>query len=327
MVVSNAMFFKHKSRIRPFLSTLFSLVVLVTASGCTKEVAQVEAPGPALAARVNDDEITREALDRELDRIDQSFPVKTEEAGSAPLAEEVLRQMIRRRLLLQEAAAQKIGLSPEAAQRFVSERKGGISKEDLEARLKSTGTTYKEWERRILDDRRIDLLIEQVIDPAIQITDEELRELYESNGESFQMPARVKVRQIVVAKEEDADRVRKRLHLHEEDFAQVAAESSLSPDAAQGGDIGIFAPGQMPPEFDQVCFSLEIGEISPVVRSDYGYHIFRVDKRFPAGRIPFEEARENLYNQLFLQRREEALLQYQQELWDRSEITLLLEGR
>ncbi len=324
------MFFIHKSRIRPFLSGLFSaafLVALATASGCTKEAAQVEAPDRPPAARVNGDEITREALDRELAGIDLSFPVQTDDGGSAPLAEEVLRQMIRRRLLLQEAAAQKISLSPETASRFVSEQKGGISKEDLEARLKSTGVSYKEWEKRILDDRRIDLLIEQVIDPAIEVSDEELRAVYEENFESFQMPARVKVRQIVVAKEEDANRVRKRLHLHEEDFALVAAESSLSPDAARGGDIGIFAPGQMPPEFDQVCFSLEIGEISPVVKSDYGYHIFRVDQRFPAGPIPFEEARDNLYNQLFSQRREEALLQYQQDLWDRSEITLLLDGR
>ena len=52
-----------------------------------------------------------------------------------------------------------------------------------------------------------------------------------------------------------------------------------------------------------------------------------VDVEFPAGQIPFEEAREKLYNQLFSQRREEALLTYQQDLWDRSEITLLLDGR
>ena len=321
------MFFKYKSPIRPPVNLLFFLAFLTAGSGCTKEVTQVEAPVASVAARVNGDEITREALDRELVIIDQSFPVKTEEAGSAPLAEEVLRQMIRRRLLLQEASARGIALSQEEARSFVAQQKGGITQEDLEARLGSTGVTYKEWEERILDDRRIDLLIEQVIDPTIQITEDELQELYEANSESFLMPARVKVRQIVVAKEEDAIRVRKRLHLHEEDFALVAAETSLSPDAALGGDIGIFAPGQMPPEFDQVCFSLEIGEISHVVRSDYGYHIFRVDQRFPAGQIPFEEAREKLYNQLFSQRREEALLTYQQELWDRSEITLLLDGR
>lgn len=327
MVVSNAMFFKHKSRMGAFLSVLLCLAALVVCSSCAKEAGQVEAPVIALAARVNGDEITREALDQELRRVDESFPVKTEEAGSAPLAEEVLRHMIRRRLLIQDANAKKITLSPETAQRFVSEQMGGISREDLEARLQSTGATYEEWEERILDDRRIDLLIEQVIDPTIQITDDELRTAYEANAESFQMPVRVKVRQIVVAKEEDAKQVRKRLDLHQEDFALVAAETSLSPDAAQGGDIGIFAPGQMPPEFDQVCFSLEIGEISPVVRSDYGYHIFRVDERFPAGPISFNEARDGLYSRLFAQQREEALWKYQQELWDRAEITLLLDRR
>ena len=67
-----------------------------------------------------------------------------------------------------------------------------------------------------------------------------------------------------------------------EDFAKVAKEHSLSPDREQGGDLGFFAKGEMPPEFDAIVFKLAPGRISDLVQSDYGFHIFLVAHRKPS---------------------------------------------
>jgi parvulin-like peptidyl-prolyl isomerase len=323
------MFFQHKSQICPLLKSLIALAVFLTPAliaGCAKEPAKTEKTEKTVLATANGEEILQETLDRELHRIDKDFSVKAEDSRMAQLAKEILRQMIRRRLLLQDAATKGIRLSPEEASKAIEDQREGMSRKELEATLENTGITYEAWEKRILDNELIEMLIQQVIDPKIEITDNELLNYYEEHRLEFQMPVRVKVRQIVVAKEEEAGQVRKRLYIGQEAFEQVAAEVSLSPDSAQGGDIGVFAPGQMPPEFDEVCFSLEIGEISQVVESDYGFHIFRVDDRFPEGEIPFQEARDKIFNKLFSERREKAFLDYQEDLWNRSEIVLLLDG-
>ena len=64
--------------------------------------------------------------------------------------------------------------------------------------------------------------------------------------------------------------------------ANLARKHSLSPDAKQGGDLGWFERGAMPPIFEQVCFALPEGKVSDVVASSYGFHLFKVIGRRPA---------------------------------------------
>jgi len=62
------------------------------------------------------------------------------------------------------------------------------------------------------------------------------------------------------------------------DFATVAMENSSCPSKAQGGDLGAFGPGQMVPEFDQVCFNGEVGVLH-IVKTQFGFHIVEVTSR------------------------------------------------
>ncbi|NIQ08622.1 MAG: foldase, partial [Gammaproteobacteria bacterium] len=78
---------------------------------------------------------------------------------------------------------------------------------------------------------------------------------YEANRKNFDRPAQVRARQIVVADEIEGQKVLDLLR-QGEPFAEVAKEYSLSADAEDGGDLGFFARGEMPPEFDEVVFDL-----------------------------------------------------------------------
>ncbi len=302
-----------------FLMLFLALFLPPSLSGCRKTP---EEGVPSVVARVNGEAILQEELDRQILRIDSSFSLPTERKEDRKFSDMILHRMIQRRLLLQEAKKKGMMLSTEEAAKVVAERQGGMSRKELEEMLGNSNLNYEEWKREVIEDAAIDRLIQRQIDANLRINNEELVTYYEEHPGEFDLPERVRVRQIVLAKEEEAIQVRKRLIDGKEDFGLVAVEVSLSPDAAQGGDIGTFARGQMPPEFDKVCFDLEIGEISPVVKSPYGYHLFRVEEHLPAGRQSFKESRGGLYKKFLARKREAAFQRYQEELWNRSEITL-----
>jgi parvulin-like peptidyl-prolyl isomerase len=130
------------------------------------------------------------------------------------------------------------------------------------------------------------------------VSDDEIREHYEANKDKFQQPLMVRARQIVVATEKEASTLRTRL-TRGEDFAEIARLYSLSPDAESGGDLGVFAKGQMPEEFDEIVFRYRVGSISKVVKSPYGYHIFKVEDRMRPRLQRLEEVRDQIADGIF----------------------------
>jgi peptidyl-prolyl cis-trans isomerase D len=126
----------------------------------------------------------------------------------------------------------------------------------------------------------------RVADSEIPVTEDEVREYYEENEETFQVPARATVRYVYMNKAPSAADTAAALEraraVYQEvvggaDFATVAArESSDTGSAANGGSLGTFARGTMVAEFDTVAFALDLNEISEPFRTAYGYHIVQV---------------------------------------------------
>lgn len=85
-------------------------------------------------------------------------------------------------------------------------------------------------------------------------------------------------RHILVATEEEADGIKQRI-VEGADFAELARQHSTCPSGARGGDLGEFSPGQMVKEFDDVCFSDEVGVVHGPVRTQFGYHLIEVTRR------------------------------------------------
>ena len=114
----------------------------------------------------------------------------------------------------------------------------------------------------------------------IEVEPDEIRDYYDLNKREFLRPERVSVSQILLDNEENAVEVFDRIKdSSEEVFQQVAKEVSLGVEAPKGGHMGIFEMSQLPAEMENVIFSLKTGEISQVVESAYGFHIFRLDKK------------------------------------------------
>jgi parvulin-like peptidyl-prolyl isomerase len=88
------------------------------------------------------------------------------------------------------------------------------------------------------------------------------------------MPDEVHCAHILVKTDKEAQTALTRLN-NGEKFSNVAKEISLCPSAKRGGDLGTFTRGKMVKEFEQAAFALQKGEISPIVKTKFGYHIVR----------------------------------------------------
>jgi len=88
------------------------------------------------------------------------------------------------------------------------------------------------------------------------------------------MPNKVHCAHILVKTEKEANAVLERLKKGEK-FANIAMEVSLCPSGKRGGDLGTFSRGKMVKEFEKVAFALQKGQISPIVKTKYGYHMIK----------------------------------------------------
>jgi len=145
---------------------------------------------------------------------------------------------------------------------------------------------------------------------GVEISPEEIREEYEYNLEEYQVPKRVEVSHILLKVEgengeEAAEETRKRAEqvlekaTKGDDFAALAEEYSEDPvSAKKGGSIGWLRKGDKVPEFAEVAFSLEKGEIAPLIESDEGFHIVKVEDVEEERVKGLEEVKEKIRNEL-----------------------------
>jgi peptidyl-prolyl cis-trans isomerase D len=151
---------------------------------------------------------------------------------------------------------------------------------------------------------------------TVEVSEDEMRRLYDNDQSRFGQPERRRVRHILLTVPPDADEatakevlaqieaVRKRIQ-DGAAFDAVAREVSKDPgSASQGGSLGEVEKGIMDPAFEQAAFTLAAGELSDPVRSRFGYHLIEVETITPANVKPFEEVREQLRAELAKQQAE-----------------------
>jgi len=258
------------------------------------------------AASVNGSVITVQELDREFDLLAQrmarqGLPIAEEKADD--VRSSVLENLINVELLSQESRKQKIDVEDAAVERqFEAFRERIGNQERFAQALLQMGLTESALKAKIRENLAIRKLISQAVEPGVTVSDEEARSFYEQNRSAFQEPEKVRARHILIKVGPETDKEKARGRIDEvrkrlqggEDFARVATEVSEGPSGSQGGDLGFFGRGQMVKPFEEAAFSLEEGEISPVVETRFGYHVLQVTDRQPEKTMSFEEVEADL---------------------------------
>lgn len=223
-------------------------------------------------------------------------------AGALPkeLEDVVLERLIERRLLALEASKLGVKASTTAVAREIAAMKDGLDEAQFQRHLLETYQTEAHLAEAIAERLVMAELFAKEAHAKVKVTDEEVRSAWEAlPQEDRRRPARVHAAQIVLANEEAAKKVLKKLRSRPPaDFAELARAESIAPERSQGGDLGWFEAGTMPAVFDEVCFTIEVGEVSDVTPSELGFHVFKVLEREEARVTTFEEAKAALLREL-----------------------------
>lgn len=140
---------------------------------------------------------------------------------------------------------------------------------------KEVAEVIKEAKKKILVAR----LIQTEVEKAASVTDAEIRRFYDEHKEDFKTPEMWRASHILVATEAEAKAVLDEL-AKGASFEDLAKSRSIDATASRGGDIGYFRRGQLVPEFEKACFALDVGQVSGIVNTQFGYHIIKLtDKR------------------------------------------------
>jgi peptidyl-prolyl cis-trans isomerase C len=123
-----------------------------------------------------------------------------------------------------------------------------------------------------------------------QVTEEDMRKVYDEEAAKVQQTERVRARMILVATEQEAQDILARLAKGEK-FEDLAKKYSLDGSKDYGGDLGYFTAPEMVPEFSKAAFALKVGETSQPVKTDFGWHIIRLEDRKQGAAQPYDQVK------------------------------------
>ena len=142
------------------------------------------------------------------------------------------------------------------------------------------------------DKALLDAYLDQESKKAV--TPEAARKLYEETVKTLTPETEVRARHILVESEEDANKAHQRVQ-GGEDFAKVASELSKDPGSkAEGGDLGFFSKDRMVEPFAEAAFKMEPGQVSDPVKTQFGWHVIKVEEKRNKPVPSFEETKEQI---------------------------------
>ncbi len=251
-----------------------------------------------------------QALHREESKLEDNF--QSNAKRFLQIKRQVLEDLIQKKILEKEAKKEGIQISDQDLEQEIQKYKTHYNELEFQKMLETRGIDYNTWREIKKVNLLTDKLVREKLFADIEVSEDKIKEYYESHREEFTRPETVRVRQILTDSKEKAEALYDRLK-EGENFARLAHNYSLSPDRYQGGDVGYIAKGNFPKEFD-VCFDMKIGELSPIVSSLYGFHIFKVTEKKPEEQVSYDQVKDQIKGWLTDQIREEAFKKYYGDL-------------
>ena len=258
------------------------------------------------AAIVNGSVILLKTYNGQVQTIIQQYTsqgVNFQDAQLAELKIKVLDNLIDQELLYQDAVTKGLTISDETVTRQLDAVKGQFPDDETYKKvLASQGMTEEEVKADIGRTLMVEDYIMSKFGPLIKIEDADSMKFYEENSQYFSKPEQVRASHILIKVEPDAeDSVKKdalerinaiKVRLNNgEEFSELARTLSEGPSNVNGGDLGTFGHGQMVKSFEDAVFSMDVGDISDVVETQFGYHLIRLTAKNASSSVPFEEAK------------------------------------
>jgi peptidyl-prolyl cis-trans isomerase C len=276
-----------------------------------------------VVARINGQPIYASQIKKQLQVGESESKITMLDRESAgELKRKLLEQLIDEELLLQQAERQVLVVDSKTVEDSVEGLLAAYPPSKAEEEMLKRGLDRQSLRQQLKRNLTIAKLLSQEVFERVVVQRDEIEKYFQQHQGEFVKPERVRVRQILVRTQEEAAHLRKRLQ-RGESFETLARDSSIAPEAAVGGDLGYFVRGQMPKEIEESAFSLhQPGQLSQVVASPFGYHLFQLVDRQPAREMSAAEAFEAIEKKLLEEKKKEALALYLRRLREGARIEI-----
>ena len=206
---------------------------------------------------------------------------------------EMLDTMVIRELILQKASKDGLDKGPE-----------------IEEKL-------QELKKRLI----VEAFLKKKVETDAQISDADLKKFYDQNIDKFKAGEQIRASHILVKTEQQAKDILTQLKGGAA-FEELAKKNSVDSSSAKGGDLGWFGKGAMVPVFERAALALKEGQVSDVVKSDFGFHIIKLTGKRPAGTRPFDEVKDQIKAALMPSKQQEIFQKIKDELKKSAKITV-----
>ena len=300
---------------KPWPALLMVLAACPEQARPQQEATVIATVGGAVVSRLD---FERE-LSRELQALEGSPPRTPEQIE--PYKQALLETMIERALLLQAAHEAGIVVSPDEVDRRVLALASEYPAESFDAALAQGQTTRSELTKTTRTQLTIEKLFAQQVYARMAVTEDAIRREYEEHASEYTEPEEIHAQQIVVKALDEAKRLQQQLSAGKK-FSELARRYSLSPDAKVGGDLGLVPRGVMPSQFDDVLFRLGVGQVSDVVSTDYGFHLFKVLEKKAPRKKDLIEVRAQIEQRLLAKLKEEGQREFLKALRAKADVKI-----
>jgi peptidyl-prolyl cis-trans isomerase SurA len=201
--------------------------------------------------------------------------------------------------------------------------------EQFQAALKSENMTMTDLRRNLERQMIFQRVQQNEVIGKIGVTEEEARKYYDAHKNEFTTPQSVTLREIVVTVPSDAkglnvaadeaaktkiDALRTRATTGGEDFQKLATEVSDAPSKANAGLIGPISLNDIAPDLRKLIEAMKVGDVSEVIRNQRGYQILKLETITQAQTMPFEQARDQISERVFTDKRKGEFQKYLEKL-------------
>ena len=301
---------------------------------------QPSSPAEIVAVTVDGFDITEEDIEEKIKpRLEQmtarnkQMPPAFIEKLKTQMRKDALERMIVERLIDEQVKAAQIVVTEEDVNDHIKAMAAAekLSMEDMKALIEASGQSFEQWRQQMQFEKRLayQKLFESKFDDKVDITEENAREYYFENQQRFEIPEQVKASHILIKPDTSDPNVEPALaeaaaKAKAEDllkqikdgagFAELAKANSGCPSSVRGGDLGFFSRGRMVPAFEEAAFALEVGQVSDIVETKFGYHIIKVTDRKESGTKTFEQEKDDLIAMLTAKKQSGLAKQYIESL-------------
>lgn len=231
--------------------------------------------------------------------------------------ENILKQLIEDRLILSEAKKENITVEEKEIDFRVEDLKNKMGGEaELENMLNEQNLTLKELRGRYKEKMMIRKLIDQKVGARIIITPLEVKNYYSAHKDELLRPEEIKLKTILIKPKKEQGGEAGSLGLMRDilkrvkegcEFEGLAKEYSDGPGASEGGMMGYIKRGELLPQIENIVFNLKEGQVSGIIQSSLGYHIFKVEERREPRPLELPEVRQDIEEFLYREKANQKL--------------------